>query len=185
LEQLITCSHCGKEHEIAHIEPSLLHPDPVLDIPADLRKKTVTEGKDYSVIWRRPHSKWLRPILARRSGFGRYFLRIMMPFHVAGRDQPINWGVWVEVDREHYRLAHSLWDSPEQHRQPPFPGRVANNLEGYPPTIGLPGSVQLESPGRVPTFVLDDRDHPLVAEQRNGVTESDVLRWLRPIVHPQ
>ena len=185
MQQLITCAQCGKPHEIGHIEPSLRRPDDIIAIPQELRSRVAIENKDDCVLYARPHSPWVRPFLARRQGFGRYFLRVLMPFAVTGRDQPINWGIWVEVSRASYRLTCNLWNSPEQHKQPPFEGRVANSINGYPPTIGLPGSVQLEDPSRVPTFTLHDGDHPFISEQRHGVTEATVLAWLNPILHPR
>lgn len=107
----------------------------------------------------------------------------MMPFAVLGRGHPINWGIWVEVSRADYRRTLMLWDSPAQHEQPAFAARLANNIDDYPPTKGLAGLVQLEDPSRVPTFTLSDGEHALVSEQRHGVSEATVLRWLDPILH--
>ena len=181
--QLITCAQCGTPHEIGHIEPSLRRPDDIIAIPAEVRARVAVESKDACVLYARPHSRWWRLFLARRPGFGRYFLRVLMPFAVAGRDHPINWGIWVEVSRADYRRTLMLWDSLAQHEQPAFAARLANNIHDYPPTKGLPGLVQLEDPSRVPTFTLGDGEHALVSEQRNGVTEATVLRWLDPILH--
>jgi hypothetical protein len=107
-----------------------------------------------------------------------------MPFAVAGRTKPCCWGIWVEVSKHDYRRTNKLWESPHQHLEKPFPAHLANNIEGYPRTLGLPGLVQLKSPTAIPVFILDPGAHPLIAEQTSGVTETVVMAWLKPILHP-
>jgi len=108
-----------------------------------------------------------------------------MPFLVEGRDEPLSWGIWVEVSHANWARANELWEDPLQHEEPPFSGKLANNIWGCSPTQGLPGLVQLDSPERIPFFTLARSEHPLCVQQREGVSETQVLEWLEPILHPE
>lgn len=162
----------GEPHDIENIEPALIRPDPVLAIPQEERGAWVVEAKDYAVIG------------PRSTPSPRYFLRVNMPFRVEGREAPLLWGVWVEVAEDDYKRIHELWTSPDQHREPPFRATLANDLENYPATSGLPGTIRLQSPTTVPILMLDPGDHPLAKEQQTDVSQETVLRWLRRILHP-
>ena len=177
----ITCIYCGKPHDIEHIEPTLLRPDPILSVPKSKRGSWTSEGKDYAVLRpRRSFREWFtRPQMSPR-----YFLRVNMPFAVAGRDKPVAWGIWVEVSQRDYAAVHRLWDSSEQHLHPPIPARLANDIRDYPATSGLPGKLQLQNPSSVPVFTLEAGNHPLIAQQQHGVSEDTVMKWLEPILHP-
>ncbi len=177
----LKCVFCGELHDIAHIEPSLLRPDPILAVPAGKRKSWTWESKDACIL--RPR-RTLLEVFTKPSAPPRFFLRVTMPFAVVGREKPCSWGIWVEVERSSYLLVDQLWDSPNQHLQPPFRGTLANDLHGYPPSPGLPGQVQLISPSAIPVFTLGPGAHPLVAQQQVSVTEEVVLQWLHPIIHP-
>src|SRR5262249_35340725 len=115
----------------------------------------------------------------------RYFLRVLLPFAVEGRDHACSWGIWVEVEEHYFNRAWDLWNDPDQGREPAFPGRLANDIEGYPATSSLTGAIQLQGPTSIPVCTLDPAPHPLVTEQEHGVTEEKVMHWLRPILHPR
>jgi hypothetical protein len=166
------CAFCGKEHDISDTEPSFRRPDAVISIPPEERGFRVIDDD---------HACAVRD-LADTSR--QYFLRVLMPFEVAGRSSPCSWGIWVEVSERDHEVTRALWDDPNQHLQPPFFGRLANRIWDYPSTLGLRGWVQLQSPTLIPTFLLEPSDHPLAVEQKDGVTEEKVLQWLQPILHP-
>jgi hypothetical protein len=108
-----------------------------------------------------------------------FFLRALLPIPVRGKREASCWGLWVEVDEATMNRVVELWDDPRQGTEPPFPARVANTIKGYPPTLGLPGTLQLTGPTTPPRFVLDPGlDHLLAEEQRRGVFPERVLEWL-------
>ncbi len=172
LSHLVKCGICGSEHDLSNIEPSLIRADPVLEVPKDQFAERVVDSKDSAVV------------RDTAQGGTRYFLRVMMPFTVDGRPIPINWGIWVEVDAQDFSRAWERWDDPDQGNEPPFPGELANTIVDYPETVGLRGIVQLRDPQNVPTFTLEESDHPFAIEQRIGVTEEIVVKWLDPMLHP-
>jgi hypothetical protein len=167
------CVHCDGEHPLDEIEPSFRLPDEVVSVAEDEREFRVVAGKDLCFLRSLADTHY------------QYFLRSLMPFPVAGGTDSCRWGIWVEVSQFDFAATRKLWDQPGQHRYPPFPGRLANQIWGYPDTTRLAGSVQLVSRVEIPTFTLLDCDHFLVTEQRQGVPAETILRWLEPIYHPE
>jgi hypothetical protein len=165
-EERVKCTQCGKEHEL--LEPSFKRPDAVFEMPSAQRQSRVQEDDDLCSI---------------RSGDGdevaRFFLRTVLPVRITDRDDYTQWGLWVEVPEVHARRAWELWDTPQQASEPPFWGCVANRIQGYPDTIGLPIRVQLSGPSTRPHASFDaGLEHPFVDECRAGVSTHRVLDWL-------
>jgi hypothetical protein len=169
----MACPRCGQVHDIGDLEPSFRRPDPFVAIPRAEREFRTLDGNDHCAI--RDAADTQR----------RYFLRVLLPIPVEGREVPCSWGIWAEVSPEDYKRAMDLWRDPRQGEEPPFPGRLANTCPGYRETQGLPGTVQLISPESIPHFhFLAEVDHPLAVEQRQGVSPTRVLEWLLPWIHP-
>lgn len=179
----VTCAHCGERHDLSRMEPNQRRPDALLGVPEDKRGTATFESKNACILFAKtPNSLWARFI--ERSRPNRYFLRVLLPFEIEGRDYPFSWGVWVEVNESQYDRVVDLWNEPDQHQEPPFRAVLANNIGDYPPTNGLPGLVYLQDPNTIPKFLLSEGNHPLILEQHEGVTESRVLEWLDAILHP-
>jgi len=116
----------------------------------------------------------------------RYFLRVMLPIPVSGESHPCNWGIWVEVSASDFETAWNRWEDPDQANEPPFPGRLANCVGGYPETVGLPGRIQLTGPSTPPEFTFNhDIEHPFAQEQQQGVFPERRLEWLMQRAHDQ
>ena len=169
----VRCATCGVEHDLSDLEPGYRWPDAYLAVPPGERQFRTTGGRDHCGV--RDAADTER----------RYFLRVRLLVPVRGHATPCGWGVWVEVSESAFARTRALWYDPEQDREPPFPGYLANSFMDYPPTLGLPGSVQLTGPKTVPTFALaPDLDHPLAREQRTGVYPERVVEWLTRQLHP-
>jgi hypothetical protein len=168
----VPCAQCGKPHDIADLEPSLTYPDAYLAIPAAERAESARADKNLCVI---------RP----RDGAGpRYFVRVLVPVQVHGLSRPCRWGIWSEVSGEVFATVLRLWDDPDQCSHPPLQARLANDLEGYPPTSGLSGIFRFLDVKAIPFFAFDPAvEHPFVDDVRSGVAPGRVLEWLAPYVH--
>jgi hypothetical protein len=162
----VKCPLCNTEHEL--LEPTFRRPDAVVRMPQDERARRVEEGDDLCRI-------------AAGGGdeISRFFLRTVLPIRLTDIDNYTHWGLWVEVEERHARRAWELWDSPDQAKEPPFTGCVANEIAGYPDTIGLPVQVRLTGPSTRPCASFEaDVVHPFAEECRQGVSCGRVLEWL-------
>lgn len=116
----------------------------------------------------------------------RFFMRVLLPFRVEGRELPCSWGLWVELTADNFHAVGRLWDAPDQADHGPWPATIANDAGTYPSTLGLRGSIHFADPNSIPHLRLDPaQDHPFVDDWKRGVTEADVMKWLGPFVHPQ
>ena len=160
------CSRCGSEHEL--LEPSFLRPDAVVEMPEVQRQSRVEENDDLC-----------RVLMGDGDEVPRFFLRTVLPVQLLDVDDYTQWGLWVEVEEKHAHRAWELWDSLDQDQEPPFPGFVANQVAGYPNTIGLPVEIQLTGPTTRPRSSFSkELEHPFVQECRAGVNTPRVLEWL-------
>ena len=168
------CPHCGGEHDLDALEPSLKRPDAYLAVPPAERDFRIMGSADACAV---------RTADDRER---RYFLRVLLPFTVIGHELPYSWGVWVEVSEADYHRSHELWDDPDQGNTPPFPGRLASGLHCYRNTLGLPGLASRTGPKHVPHFhFIQGVDHPLAAAQRTAVPAEVAILWILPIYHPE
>src|SRR5262249_23129243 len=134
----VVCPYCKDRHDIRNCEPTHLRPDAFLRIPEAERETRTRATKDLCVI-RSPNGLKCR-----------YFVRVLMPFRVIKNARPFCWSVWVEVLAKHFEKICELWDDPQQSKEPPFPGRIANKIPGYDNTLKIRGLVSLKDPRSVP-----------------------------------
>ena len=168
----VRCDTCGGEHDLSEMEPSYTYPDAYLAVPTEERDRRSIVGTDECRLHDGSNTD------------PRYFLRVLLPMPVRGEGEACAWGVWAEVSEADFSRTRELWDDPAQYDEPSFAATLANALTCYSSTLGLPGSVTLEGPAIIPTFVLDNElDHPLAREQRDGVHPERVVEWLFAHLH--
>ena len=168
-----TCPYCSELHDLLAVEPSFRMPDAYLAIPQAERAVRTLATKDACAVQDMDKNA------------GRFFLRVLAPFFIKHRPEPISWGVWVEVQQRDFERVQDLWDAPQQAEEPPFFGRIANELPGYDNSLDITGIVTLTDPTHVPAFnATAPENHPFVREQRSGVTKQRVAEWMVPLYHP-
>lgn len=162
----VRCGTCDELHDLSDMQVGYDRPDAWYAVRPDERDERWEIGAD----------------LAALDG-ERFFIRGVAEVPVRGEAKPYAWGVWAAVDAAHYRRYEAVFADPAARRDPPFPGRIANQLHGYPQTLGLPVTIHLRAGGLRPRLVVDDPAHPLAAEQRDGVYLERVLEMLSPMLH--
>ena len=98
------------------------------------------------------------------------FIRGILPIPVHDRTQPFSYGVWVSLSREHYDRYKELFGSRERQQEAPWYGWLANRLPGYPDTINVRVSIHHQPHPMRPMIRVASTDHPLMKEQRDGIT---------------
>ncbi len=168
----VSCTYCSEEHDISHMEPSYALPDCIAAMsPKERDDSDVIISKDICAIRKE-----------------RGFVRVLLPMPVQG-EAPCNWGVWVELfTYSDFMNIVDAWIEPEL-LQLQRPAKLANELQGYPGSMGLPGMVSfhnMKSIGRFELFLELERERvpALVRDQREGVTVAQKLEWLLTMIHP-
>ena len=148
-----TCSRCGREH---------------VGLPLDW-------AYDEPAYWDGPRSgdDWISDDLCAwtdDAGELNFFIRGVLYVPIVDADQTLGYGVWSSLSRKSFTRVYELWDDPKRVDEPPYFGWLSNSLPGYPETLSLPLDVVTNELDKRPSLVLHDGEHPLVGEQREGIT---------------
>jgi hypothetical protein len=117
------------------------------------------------------------------AGQAAYFIRGVLHVPVPELEDTLRWGVWSSLSRQSFDRVLELWDDPARTQEPPYFGWLSNRIAGYPDTLNLPLDVITAELDLRPVFVLHDGEHPLIDEQRNGITLDRVLDLVGPRLH--
>lgn len=174
----VKCGHCTEEHDISNMEPSFALPDCIAAMTRlEAIGRQVQVSKDICVF--------------STSVGARGFIRVLLPIPVHG-EGVCRWGVWVEpLPYQSFRDIVEKWHHTEL-LQIQRPARLANELHGYPGSLGTAGMVSfadMKSIGSIELFqdlawVTNDPRQQLVTDQRDGVPIERKLEWLIAAIHP-
>lgn len=162
------CPKCGERHDL--LEPVFKRPDAIAAIPAKLRPGNVMESDDLCALRAQDATQT-----------DRYFVRCTLAVPLVDHDgEATHWGVWAEISGQDSKVIYDRWDDPAQAEQPAMDATLANNIPGYPATIGLALQLRMAGPTTRPKLVFAaDQSHPFAVECRAGVTVDRVKDWLR------
>ena len=162
------CATCGAVHKGPPFDYSAPAPDPWLLIAEEDR-----EGGKLTddLCWIQVH------------GEDHFFVRGLIPIPVLDSPRMFNWGVWAAIAPTDFRRVIDTWDDVGRAKEPPFPGCLATDPAVYPESLGIELSVQLQGRNDRPTFIVTESDHPIAADQRNGITVGRVKEIAETLLH--
>ncbi len=167
----VECSHCGKDHELEDMEPSYARPD-VIDALGEPERSRCIVARDFGQM-------------VEADGERAYFVRVLLPIPVLGKAMPCCWGIWARVDRRTFEEVRELWEDPAQLERAAWSGVIANQLSGYPGSLGLGGTLRFADVKQIPHFILlPEVVHSLATDQRIGVSQEQVREWQLALLHP-
>jgi hypothetical protein len=164
-----TCSVCGEQHEeeLRDIRAGL--PEPVFDLSETEREERSEVGDD-----------WCR--FVDENATTHFYVRGVLHLPIKRSPDDFRFGVWVEVgEGDFYRLG-DIWHDEEQATRPFF-GRLANELNLYDETTGLPVAIQMRAEGHLPAVILLDAQHRIVSDQRDGIDVSRAQQLAETVLH--
>lgn len=159
------CASCDEVHEGM---PSFGAPAPLsyYQVPAEEREQRCDLGSDDCVI---------------DEEF--FFIRGCLEIPVIGEDEPFSWGVWVSLSEASYTEWVKCYESAKRSEVGPFFGWLNAWIAPYPDTIHLKTTVHLRDNGIRPFIELQESDHPLAIEQRDGITVERVAELYARMMH--
>jgi hypothetical protein len=157
------CSSCDKWHE-GFPDLGYEQPQYALDVPEADRETRVFLTSDRCVV---------------DDEF--FFVRCLLPFPVLGTDDEFSWGVWCSLSRANFMRYQDEREAVVAEGKPMF-GYLSNSLPHYPATLNLTLSVKPRGDGLRPIAVLDETDHPLAVEQRDGISLEKLLEIVGPFL---
>jgi hypothetical protein len=162
-----TCSRCGAEHE---------------GVPLDW-------AYDRPTYWDGPRNDddWLAEDLCTwtdDAGERSYFIRGVLYIPIEDTGETLGYGVWSSLSEASFERVYKLWDDPARVDEDPYFGWLSNSLPGYPETLNLPLDVVVQEIDARPSLVLHEGDHPLIEEQRRGISMERVHEIAELNLHP-
>ena len=112
-----------------------------------------------------------------------YFIRGLLSIPVVDDEGDLRYGFWSSLSKASFDRVVELWDDPRRTEEPPYFGWLASAAPGYPDTHGLAVDVVTADLELRPQLVLHDADHPLVREQREGITLARVREIAEANLH--
>jgi hypothetical protein len=166
-----TCSMCGDEHLGLATVFGPMAPYAWLD----------DERRDK----RKGHCDNDMCFMTDRSGGKHRYIRGQLRLRVNDPDlDHFVWSAWVELDGAEFKLNLDHWHDPDRAQLLPSPGHLATTLPYEQETLGLSVRLFNREPGASPLIKLNrDQDHPLVAEQRQGISLQRVIEINEQMLH--
>ena len=103
-----------------------------------------------------------------------YFIRGVLEIPILDSTDTLGYGVWSSLSKDPFDEVWQLWDSPARIEAEPYFGWLSNSLTGYTETLNLPLDVAVQQVDERPLLLLHDGDHPLIQEQRRGISMARV-----------
>ena|SRR5438876_6427143 len=98
-----------------------------------------------------------------------HFARALLEVPIPSEEHCFGWGVWIGLTAaDHAEVAKRWVDRESVGRS--YAGWLATDLPPYGSTLGLFGTLTLRAVDKLPGFELRDSEHPLVIEQRAGIS---------------
>jgi hypothetical protein len=113
-----------------------------------------------------------------------FYIRGRIPVPVHGMDEPFIWGVWVELSPKTFLRVDEMWNVEGRESEPVFTGYLNSEIAVYTPTYNLEVDVKTRPIGERPQFFVQDKEHPLAVEQRDGISIERVQEIAEMMMHP-
>lgn len=160
------CTRCRKDHGELPLSYTIGMPDLCFGIPVHEQDTRVILGDDTCAVDGR-----------------HFFIRGNIVLRVVDCDDPFVWSVWTSLARRDFKRALAKWMRDSRTSAPPYRGTLGTDLPCYPPTRGLPATLEMQPVGMRPVIRLDDCDHPLARAQREGIDWGEVQRIAEYVIH--
>ncbi|HEY1374813.1 MAG TPA: DUF2199 domain-containing protein [Candidatus Binatia bacterium] len=112
-----------------------------------------------------------------------YFLLGGIYIPVKDAAKQFMWLSWVSLSAVDFVRAAELWNMHGRESEPPYDSFLASDLPGYPSTLNLKCELYTRPPGERPFILLEESDHPLAIEQRDGITLARVQEIAEIVRH--
>ncbi len=158
------CGVCGQAHDIL---PSLGFRAPAAWMEADEEERALEFNLNEDFCAHRNE---------------RFFIRCCLVIPVLDSEtHRFEFGVWARLGTEDFWRYMATINAIDQSGLPPMAAWLSNPVNGYPDTQGLTGRILARGDRLRPLLELDDGDHPLAVQQREGVTFDHVTRFMHAL----
>ncbi len=167
---LEVCPSCGKAHDSLSGSIPVSMPTEAARVPANERESRVWSNGELCVV-----------------DDEKFYLYGSIEINIHGHSEGFLWGAWVELSEELFFWYQDLLEADGREANAPFEATLSTDIPFYPSTLGLPLAVHIQPNGTRPLFSLADGSHPLVRDQKDGVSVEHIKaikRWFLSLSQP-
>ena len=164
-----TCSVCGSQHAGPPTAYESTAPQAWFALSEKERAERARLDGDIAVIT--------------EAGVPRAFLRGTIEIPVVDTPDPLLVTVWIELGVTDLRDVLASWNDTDRADLPPVLGVLANDVLGFPPSVGLGAVLHAQAVGTRPKIELTPDQHPLVVAQR-GISSDRLREIAEQVAHP-
>ncbi len=162
------CNVCGELHVPESLSFGADLPDPITSLPEAERRRRVVGDADQAILDRQY-----------------CFLRAVAVVPIRDHTTPMLLGLWATLHPEDYNIVVDTWNLEGREQQvPPIITRIVNTLACYPPLLNVTAEMRLQKIGTRPHLLVTDKNHPLYAHQREGITLPHAVDLASRLMHP-
>jgi hypothetical protein len=165
-----TCQTCGRRHDASEI--SFGADAPVQWALVSEKERARSElGGEQCVI--------------EADGQTYFFVRACLEVPIKGAAPAFTWGVWVSLSEKSFLEMSDHWEDPSRSNLGPYFGWLCTKIPEYPDTVFLKTMIHQRAVGQRPIVELDQSDHPLSVDQRNGIDPVRMQEIISRVLHSQ
>ena len=113
-----------------------------------------------------------------------FFARGRIMLLVTDADEAFTWLAWVAVSKESFLHSSAYWNIPGRENSPPSFGWLASALPYKPTTMNMSARIRTMPVGERSVIDLEESDHPLAIEQRDGISAARLQDLVEASLHP-
>ena len=161
------CSTCHQFHSGLPLSWAADSPDSFVGLKEQEREERAILGSDQCIIDQE-----------------KYFIRGLVELPIIGFGNVFLWGVWASVWKDDFDEISKHWETPgRENLIGPYKGRLNTRLSEYPDTLNLKCTIRIQPVGSRPLFYLDEPEHPLAYEQRQGISLERIQEIASRLAH--
>jgi len=112
-----------------------------------------------------------------------FFVRACLDIPIKGTQHTFTWSVWVSLSEKSFLEMSEHWEDPSRTSLGPYFGWLCTKIPEYPDTVFLKTMVHQREVGQRPTVELEETDHPLSVDQRNGIDPMRMQEIISKVLH--
>ncbi|MGC4092940.1 MAG: DUF2199 domain-containing protein [Polyangiaceae bacterium] len=111
-----------------------------------------------------------------------FFVRGQIKIPILGDTEPLVWSVWCSLSEESHRHMTERWETILRDGDSYF-GWLASAIPVYADTLHLKTTLHVGAPGKAPLVEIQECEHPLYVDQRNGLSRERLYQIVHQLSH--
>lgn len=159
------CACCGQVYDAVPLCFGADYPDYYFSVPPEERNDRI-ELKESLCVVDKEH----------------FFHRGQLIIPITDHTEDLVFNVWTSISEENFATRMDNWEAPDRIEQGPYFGWLQTIVPTYGDTINIKTIAIEQAAGLVPLIKITEENHPLAADQENGITYKQALEKVDAIL---